>query len=357
MRKARCEKIAQFDGSGSDGTNNTPEDTTLRNRATTPTIGQTTTEDGLCSEHQQSGLADPESYHGMAKEHNASPERHECPNLTLSVERVTFNLADKLNLDETTTLAPASPAKAGSAFPFLVQNSGDIPLNGPSRLRYPSALLRHCERNATPRQRRLMGASIRSPDRFIPSRTATPTKEALFLPKPAQSMTLSGNRDVSRSMLEDPFGPAPRRSLRMAEQYATIRQPPSVPRSVGLIASRVENADSANPRAASVGTVWTVGGTIVTEGVASVTNGRGGRVTSGSSAPHYTADFLRKNSSSEEEFTHGRRLAVAMEIGGAKRMIGQVNPTSPRKDGISERVWRDGIWDRDGSPTGWLLCP
>lgn len=185
---------------------------------------------------------------------------------------------------------------------------------------------------------------MQSPDRFIPSRAGTPTKESLLLDKPR----------AKRSEAADPFAPSPRRSLRLAEQYATINTPPPPRRQVGMIGSRVRDAQASSTtrRAASTGTVWTVGGSIVTEGVASVTNGRGGRVTSGSNAPHYAADFLKRDSPSEDEVTHGRRLAVAMNLDTSARMIDHSSPSSsgssPRSDESgSPRVWKDGIWEKE----------
>jgi hypothetical protein len=176
-----------------------------------------------------------------------------------------------------------------------------------------------------------------SPDRFIPSRSATPVKEKSML-----SLDCS-----DKNGLADPFGPVVSRKLRTVERYATIRSPPTTPRAVG-IGSRVRDAQHTPTRAASTGSIWTVGGSIVTEGVASTTN-----------ASHYTADFLRKNTPSDEEFTHGQRVAVAMEIDQSARILDHGSPPSspgsPQSPGSggsgSSRVWRNGIWDKDGFPT------
>ena len=246
--------------------------------------------------------------------------------------------------DIATPLVPASPAKCAHAFPFPQQSKTSLSLASRSSPRPPSALLSQCERKATPRQRRLMTGGVQSPDRFIPSRAGTPTKDTLLLTKPKPKVTGCINRARQFEMMDsDPFGPTPRRSLRMAEQYATIRNPPPVPRPAGMSISRVPDAQ---PRAASAGSIWTVGGSTVTEGVASITNGRGGRVTSGTSAPHYTAGFLRMTSPSEEEVTHGRRLALAMGIEQNTRMLAP----SPIVSGAGpwRRVWRDGGWQEDG---------
>ncbi|KAK5136876.1 hypothetical protein LTR08_001798 [Meristemomyces frigidus] len=227
----------------------------------------------------------------------------------------------------------------------------------PSRQRLPSALLTHCERSASPRQRRLMSGGLRTPDRFITSRSATPSKEALLIARPAEKLSPFLKRSHLPTAESDPFAPAPRRSIRMAEQHATLRGPPAIPRSVGIGGTLV--SDARPERAVSDGAVWHVGGTLVTEGVASTTNGRGGRITSGTCAPHYTADFLRKASVTEDEAKHGRRLALAMEIDQNAKVLefGSPSSNSPSSSASSpsssDRVWRDSAWERNGpvSPT------
>ncbi|SMQ49636.1 unnamed protein product [Zymoseptoria tritici ST99CH_3D7] len=110
--------------------------------------------------------------------------------------------------------------------------------------------------------------------------------------------------------------------------------------------------------------VWTVGGTVVTEGVASTTDGRGGRVTSGTSAPHYTVDFIRRNTPSEQEAQHGQRLAAAMEVSTDDRMLPHSSPvSSPSRnnsqrspigvDGTRRTFWSNSAWEKDimTSPT------
>ncbi|KAF2479313.1 WD40-repeat-containing domain protein [Neohortaea acidophila] len=130
----------------------------------------------------------------------------------------------------------------------------------------------------------------------------------------------------------------------MLEQYATIRTPPPAPRSFGLLATRANLAERTPTRTGSAGVVWSVGGSIVTEGVASVTNGRGGRVTSGTSAPHYIADFLKTHLPSEEEVRHGKRLAIALDADadvGAERIVGA-------DDHERQWSWQNGRWERAG---------
>ncbi|KAI7354873.1 WD40 repeat-like protein [Hortaea werneckii] len=256
-----------------------------------------------------------------------------------------------------TPLVTASPAKSSTAFPFPRQLTSK--LSNLTKQRQPSALLSFCERNATPRQRRMMTGGLRTPDRFISSRPRTPTKDHLVKVRNVPgSSPLAGH--VNHGSTEaDPFAPPPRRSIRMAEQFATLRGPPPRPRDVGRSATILGMPSTLDQRSASEGAIWHVGGSIVTEGVASTTTGRGGRVTSSTSAPHYTADFLRKTSATEEEVKHSRRLALAMDLDRSPKILDHSSPpsrpsgssTSPQYGG--GRVWRDGAWQLEGpsSPT------
>lgn len=162
-----------------------------------------------------------------------------------------------------------------------------------------------------------------SRDRYV--RGNAPTKEALLL----------ANTGKSGLGLPDPFAPSVKRSTRMAQQFTTLRS-------------------------VSLPTVWSVGGSAVTEGVASTSNGRGGRVTSGSNAPHYAAEFLKRRSQTEETLTHGRRLAHAMEISQSGRVVEQISPPSSPVSSASSSPgsptqvsWKDCRWERplDASPT------
>lgn len=258
--------------------------------------------------------------------------------------------------DEATPLVTPSPAKGAREFPFPGKPAKSMPERVLSRMRHPSALLRHSEGLATPRQRQVMRGGARTPDRFVPLRMATPTKESLLLSTPSPKLAVSRRVNGRRSPPFDPFGPTPHRSLRLAEQFATVHSPHPAPRPVGLRTSRVPHAEPQSRRRASAGAVWSVGGTTTTEGVSSVTNGRGGRITSGTTAPHYAADFLRRNTPSEDEVTHVRRLAFAMGVNQSARMLDHSLASSPSSSSPSSvgsragRVWENGGWQNKASP-------
>lgn len=158
-------------------------------------------------------------------------------------------------------------------------------------------------------------------ERYV--RATPPTKESFLLAHTA-------NNEPT-----DPFSPALNRSARTAGRLAT-------------------------QRSVSQPTVWTVGGSAVTEGVASMSNGRGGRVTSGSNAPHYAAEFLHRQSQNDETKTHGRRLAHAMDISQSGRVVEPISPPSSPISASSSTPssptsvsWKHCTWKRplDASPT------
>ncbi|KAK4548090.1 hypothetical protein LTR36_010810 [Oleoguttula mirabilis] len=271
-------------------------------------------------------------------------------------DTATFALPD---LEDETPLGTASPAKGAMAFPFPQHSALRSPPWSPSKQRQPSALLQHCQRNSSPRHRRLMSGVLQTPDRFITSRPSTPAKQALLVSRATEKPSRLQKRSRMRATDVDPFAPAPRRSIRMAEQFATLRGPSTVSRPVGRTGTLLDDGRDSQ-RTASEGAVWHVGGTLVTEGVASITNGRGGRVTSGTSAPHYTADFLRKTSATEDEAKQGRRLALAMDIDPSAKVLAYRTPSPSRSPGSSNasphtpnggRIWRDSGWQHQGPVT------
>ena len=263
--------------------------------------------------------------------------------------------------DDETPLITPSLAKGAKGFPFPDPQTEQHLLPSPSQMRHPSKLFGRGNKVTTPTQRRLMASGARAPDRFIAHRESTPNKETLLLSKPKSKTTGFLGATRTWQSPSDPFGSAPRRSFRMAEQYATIRHPAPSPGTTVPRSSLVHEAPGSSIRATSSGSVWTVGGMAVTEGVASVANGIGGRVTSGTNAPHYTANFLRRNTPTDEEIAHGRRLALAMEIDQGARMVDVTSPMSSASSSSTKntpnRVWRDGAWQKDDLPTTRMCLP
>ena len=97
--------------------------------------------------------------------------------------------------------------------------------------------------------------------------------------------------------------------------------------------------------------------------MAGVPDGRGGFLGSGTNAPMYTSQFLQGDSPDQDLERHERRLAAALDIDQASRIL--ASPASPdsfsshstsrgtkRKwiDGQGARtVWKDSEWVKDGA--------
>ena len=275
-------------------------------------------------------------------------------------ESAGFADCDSVSRDATPTV-PASPAKDPRKFPFPPQ--GKVrPFSFQTSQRHPSALFGYCEQRATPRQRRLMAGGLRVSDRFVADRAGTPTKEALVLSSPLDKLSGLDKTRRQQRMDFDPFGPSPRRSVRLTERFATLRSNPLTnSRNTAGLATAVDDGTSRTRSTANDGAIWSVGGVMVTEGVPSTSNGRGGRVTSGTSAPHHVADFLSRVSTNEVERVHERRLALAMDMSQNAKMLDHRSPSSPLAGSQTahflsppHRTWQDGTWKRDGPETRML---
>jgi meiosis-specific APC/C activator protein AMA1 len=112
----------------------------------------------------------------------------------------------------------------------------------------------------------------------------------------------------------------------------------------------------------SQGAVWNVGGSSPaspSDGVRSISNGRGGHITSGTNAPMFRSDFSnRVHDDSEFLHTHGARLSTAMGLDQANRVLDQGlglltpvhSPDSDAAGSFTPNVWRNSEWTKPGSP-------
>ncbi|KAK4985249.1 hypothetical protein LTR50_006097 [Elasticomyces elasticus] len=291
---------------------------------------------------------------------------------------VTPTLDATSDLPTPTPLTKASPA-IGSAFPFprqlgVTTATKDTELSQlasrrlPSVLRYPSKLSSSTmdRRRTTSGVAEISGhnkgvpkhrATSMSPDRFVPPRTppsATRSAKQSYLLGDPSSPTA---RDRIRSSPGwradlDPFRSDIRSRERESDRFHAIRAPrPLRLRSASYVTGSrvpVSTARASALRAASHGAVWgmgsydEVGGN---GGVRSTTDGRGGRLVSGSSAPFYTSDFFAAVEPSEEQQAHEERLALALEtdVDGRVLNLGGL-PTPPRSP--TAVSWTDSEWQR-----------
>lgn len=200
--------------------------------------------------------------------------------------------------------------------------------------------------------RRQAMLGINSPDRFMFARSTTPTKQALLLSR-AQADRRIVSPLVKQDTSADPFLPTARGNTRISERYAVLRTPTRLRSPISLLSTIVTSEHHAGHAIrGTTHTSWTVDRQPVTEGVISTPNRRGGRITSGSNAPHFCADLLRLTEKDHGLAAHKGRLAVAMDLDLEARLccVGE-HPYSSNKREIDEHgedkqsaSWKDGRW-------------
>lgn len=208
-----------------------------------------------------------------------------------------------------------------------------------------------------------------SPDRYIPQRPlggqASPN---VHTSKPPSALY---NREIytrSRDASVDPFGSASEsRSAtvirrRIAGDTLGIRVPHYTPSFVnGTDAGLVEGnprASAQNLRQPSWGGFWTVGGRGGAQfgQLHGVPTASGGLLASGTSAPLHCPPFLDEPTQEDKTKAHESRLALALDIDQAARILSPTPSSSPsaglQDSGERSSQWNDGTWTRRQPPRG-----
>ena len=209
-----------------------------------------------------------------------------------------------------------------------------------------------------------------SPDRFIPQREFTnPPSTSFQVSKHPRELSPDEKLLRRRSKRVDPFRPARRMrpiSPRRGRQH--VRSPHYSPHLVNdsVIAGSInmQRTRSAG-RQVSFGAVWNVGGRSAAQGnqpSVAVPDGNGGLLNSGTTAPMHIAEFFSQPTLPEAPERHESRLAVALEIDPASRLLNTCNlsppseatssPSSLGHDRFSPSVWKDGAWIRTDGDQG-----
>lgn len=210
-------------------------------------------------------------------------------------------------------------------------------------------------------------ASTASPDRYISSRNAQDSTRSFRLGKPPHLLS-----DAEKLLRNDSATPDPFVS---GSPTRTRRERPLVSNSLSRSTSRSQSRSVSNPdaltiaqlplpslqlRQASVGAVWNIGGgsSHPTGPIRAISDGRGGLIGGGTNAPLYTAKFLSKEGSEEDEDTFQHRLAAALDIDRTRRTLDFSRPQPrgrkvsgtkrKRADFISRTQWKYGEWMREG---------
>jgi len=99
--------------------------------------------------------------------------------------------------------------------------------------------------------------------------------------------------------------------------------------------------------------VWSVGGRVATVSspLQGVDTGTGEMLTSGTNAPMITAQFLEKSTDDSKTKSHQARLALALDIDQARRVLAISPPASPGSESSMNRYnsfdWRNSTWSKE----------
>ncbi|KAB8239407.1 WD40 repeat-like protein [Aspergillus alliaceus] len=198
-------------------------------------------------------------------------------------------------------------------------------------------------------------------DRFIPVRQFIDPPSTLFrVGKNPQELSLEEKLLRHRSQKEDPFMPtrAGRSGSILGVHSSYQLRLYNGPRLVSSAVIRGSWDPGHNSRQVSTGAVWHVGGASAAVGrqLRATSSPSGARFTSGTAAPMYNARFLPHTASNEEQAKYESRLALALDIDTASRLLSNRNarpllestpaPFSPLYERFAQLVWKDNAWKR-----------
>lgn len=236
--------------------------------------------------------------------------------------------------------------------------------------RWPSALLRASPPSGS--SRNPTRPVSQTADRYIPRRDFhTRARENFLLASPPDDLSRLERKYRKNPPNIDPFGRQPRTTARHQGRPATLTE--SSNRFTPPSSSRIQIDAHSETRAISQGAVWGLGGPgAAIDGVISTSDGRGGRVASGTNAPMYTSAFLSQREPSEMQDMHEKRLATAFDFDRANKILAGASNTdvrdstpssptntgSPVSDTSSPTVWRDNQWKKpEVVSRRYAMCP
>ena len=181
-----------------------------------------------------------------------------------------------------------------------------------------------------------------SPDRFIPTRRISPDTSS-------RSFHVSKNPERLSSMER-----LLRQSATNSDPFITRRVVSNpVPRRIAPRAPMNGSTLSSQHRSVSAGAVWNVGGaTPAPSGpMVGVVDGRGGLLGSGTNAPMFSSDFFRKESADQSLERYESRLAAALKIDQASRILDFSTTHEPEESNSGHNLrlsslesWQNKAW-------------
>ena len=300
-------------------------------------------------------LRDSSYGHGRTSSHLAAPSSpHHF--------HAAANCSEEYASNEGTPSTDVSPARGAYPFPRHYRKG----LSPFALRRCPTTLSLP---RASPSESLRRGHSAQSPDRFVPSRNLrASSRDRYKLSTPPSQLCEHDRRDRQQSPVNDPFRQPSRRRFHHVERGGHSRLPVPIQPVLnpGRPSAMHHSLHSISvERTISHGTVWTVGGSApVLDGVQSVSNGRGGRIASGTNAPIYCSNFFGQKDPSDDQGAYEGRLAAAFGIDQATRVLDSsfvsspncsppitstsMTPSAARSVTNSPIVWRDNEWSRAG---------
>lgn len=199
-----------------------------------------------------------------------------------------------------------------------------------------------------------------SPDRFIPKREFGHHSSTSYRINKHHYQLSPQERIIRRRVPgEDPFLPATRQSLTFSGQRPTTTRHPQRPYRPHLVADFSAFGGTVmneSLRRVSAGSIWGVGGASAVLGQHSVGASNYTRSISarGGASPAYVARFLPKISRHDDLNKHESRLALALDVDPATRLMGictprkekSPSPASPDYERYSPFVWKDSAWKK-----------
>lgn len=234
-------------------------------------------------------------------------------------------------------------------------------INSPSRGR---TLSRRCISCVEPSKQARHWFS--SPDRFLASRAGSIERESVFrASKSPRYLSPREKHSRQRDPNADPFhSTSPSRSraairIRHSSPGGRQRPPhftPSFVHGHDASPSPIDANQSPNTsRQISAGAVWNVGGRTMAQGGPrpGVHDGHGGLLASGTNSPIHIAHFLDRNDSGCDLQQHENRLALALDIDQASRVLDSISRPPLFESAMLDTpqrlpfTWKNGSWARE----------
>ena len=263
-----------------------------------------------------------------------------------------------------TPLVSATSAKG--AFPFSSNQAVALSPLSPRRSQSCFA-----QNNSLSPKKRAAPNRIQTPDRFVPARTLRPpSRDAFMMTYSPSKLSPAERAERQQTSISDTFAPRVRATQQPSERPLRSRLP--VPSRLSVysptrLRAQSNTSGATTDRTISYGGIWQVGGSgAVTDGMHSISDGRGGRIASGTNAPLHVADFFSQDDTgSDDRSMYQKRLAAAFDLDPANRVFGSPGspsvgtpPSSSQSDSFSPArstsgsvqssvSWKDNAWTRD----------